>query len=248
MYSEYLLEKYLNLFSEDEIEKLACPLKQAIRINTLRVTEEALLPRLEAKGMTLEKIPWTRHGYFVEKSPFSIGATIEYLLGYYFIQDPASMYVCEVLGPGEGEIILDMAAAPGGKTSYLAQLMGNRGTIVAVELNRQRMKSLRSNVTRMGVENTILVRMNALEVEELGVEFDKILLDAPCTGTGTISKNPDAAQKGQGDVSTCTALQRSLLEAASMVLKKMVSSSIVYAVFYRRKVNLWSSTPWMKWD
>ncbi|MEE8168673.1 MAG: RsmB/NOP family class I SAM-dependent RNA methyltransferase [Candidatus Hydrothermarchaeales archaeon] len=220
MYSGYLLEKYKQIFQEEVIESLAKPLKQSIRINELKATEDELVPRLKEKGILLEKIPWTRKGYFVTDAPFSIGATPEYLLGYYFIQDAASMYACEVLAPQRGEVVLDMTASPGGKTTYLAQLMDNDGAIIALELNRERMKSLRSNISRMGVENTIAIRMDALAVEELGILFDRILLDVPCTGVGTVSKNPEAAQKIKEDVSKCSALQIELLQAAERVLKK----------------------------
>jgi len=218
MYSDFLMEKYGQLFSEKVIASLGKPIEHSIRINTLRATEEELIPRLEKKGIKLEKIPWVKHGYFVKASPFSIGATTEYLLGYYFIQDATSMYTCEVIEPQSNEVILDMTAAPGGKTTYLAQLMCNKGTIISIELNRERMKSLRSNISRMGVENVIAIRMNALNVQELGIKFSKILLDAPCTGTGTVFKNPEAAQKTSEDVANCTAAQRSLLEAAYVVL------------------------------
>jgi len=231
MYSDFLQERYERLFSEDEIEKLNLPLKQAIRVNTLRTSEGELVPRLEEKGVALEKVPWTKNGYFVKESPFSIGATPEYLLGYYFVQDPASMYICEVLGPGKNDTILDMAAAPGGKTTYLSQIMENSGVVVAIDINRQRMKSLRSNITRLGIENVIAVRTDALKAKQLGLEFDKVLLDAPCTGTGTVSKNPEAKEKDEGDVETCTVIQKSLLETAYGVLKKdgiLVYSSCSY--------------------
>ncbi|MFH1774694.1 MAG: RsmB/NOP family class I SAM-dependent RNA methyltransferase [Methanobacteriota archaeon] len=218
MYSDFLMEKYRQFFSEKVIANLGMPLEQSIRINTLKTSEKVLIPRLEKKGIKLQKIPWTRHGYFVKASPFSVGATTEYLLGYYFIQDATSMYACEVLEPQSSEVILDMTAAPGGKTTHLAQLMCNRGTIISIELNRERMKSLRSNISRMGVENVITIRTNALNVQELGIKFSKILLDAPCTGTGTVFKNPEAAQKTSEDVANCTAAQRSLLEAAYGVL------------------------------
>lgn len=208
------------MFSAEEIENLDAGVLPAIRVNTLRTREEELVGRLRGKGVELEKIPWTRHGYFVRSSPFSMGATTEYLLGYYFLQDPASMYACEVLGPRKGELVLDMAAAPGGKTTYLAQLMNNRGTIVAVELSRERMKSLRSNVSRLGVENVIAIRTNALEAGKFGLVFDKVLLDAPCTGTGTAYKNPEAKGKNRADVEKCTATQRALIETAAGVLKK----------------------------
>lgn len=219
MYSEFLLKRYEALFP-GEVAHLDKPLPQAIRVNTLRAYKDELLERLMKKGVRLEEVPWTRNGYTVKKAPFSMGATTEYLLGYYFIQDPTSMHACEVLEPREGEVVLDMAAAPGGKTTYLAQLMGNRGAVVALEVNRERMKSLRSNVSRMGVENVIAVRMNALDAGELGIKFDRVLLDAPCTGTGTVFKNPEAKNKGEGDVEKCTAAQRGLIETAAAVLKK----------------------------
>ena len=225
MYSEFLLKKYESLFPR-EIIHLDKPLPQAIRVNTLRSGKQELVKRLTKKGMKLEKIPWTVNGYTVKKAPFSIGATTEYLLGHYFIQDPASMYACEVLEPRDGEVVLDMAAAPGGKTTYLAQLMGNTGAVVALELNRRRMRSLRSNVSRLGAENVIAVRMNALDAAELEIEFDRVLLDVPCTGTGTAFKNPEAKMKGEDDVKKCTTKQRALLEVATGVLKK--GGSMVY--------------------
>lgn len=220
MYSNYLLSKFKELFDEDTLKGLENPPPISIRVNTIRIGEKALIERLAKKGVRLRKIPWVKYGYYVDSSPFSMGATTEYLMGYYFLQDPASMYCCEVLEPVKGDVVLDMAAAPGGKTTYLAQLMENRGTIISIELNRERMRSLRSNITRMGVENVIAVRMNALESKELGIEFDKVLLDAPCTGTGTIFKNPDAGNKDAGDVERCTSLQRELVDVAYDVLKK----------------------------
>ncbi len=219
-FSDYLRGKYEALYSKEYIEGFSAPIKPAIRVNEIKISEDELVARLAGKGVSLEKISWTRKGYFVNSSPFSIGATTEYLLGYYFIQDPTSMYACEVLDPRPGETVLDMTAAPGGKTTYLAQLMGNQGAIVAIELNRERMKSLRSNITRMGVSNTIAIRMNALEAPELKTTFDKILLDAPCTGTGTLNKNPEAALKEEKDTLNCTALQRHLLATGVKLLKK----------------------------
>lgn len=219
MLSTFLKERYSMLFPPEVIEGFARPIKKAIRVNTIRTDPGALLKRLRSKGFRLSQVPWTEYGYFVEKEPFSIGATTEYLLGYYFLQDPASMYACEVLDPKDDELVLDMAAAPGGKTTYLAQRMGGRGVVVALELNRERMRSLRSNVTRLGLENVIGVRMDALEVRELKLDFDRILLDAPCTGTGTLPKSPQAGQKGPEDVERCTRLQKRLLEAACSVLK-----------------------------
>lgn len=220
MFSPFLLKRYRSLFTEDELSLLARPLPRAIRVNTLKIPEEELVARLSRRGFTLEKIPWTRHGYLIKTCPLPLGATPEYLLGYYFIQDPSSMYACEALNPDKKDLVLDMAAAPGGKTTYLSQLMENNGTIVAVDISRRRMKSLRSNVSRMGGENVLAIRTNALSVENFGLTFDKILLDAPCTGTGTVHRNREAALKERGDVERCMVTQEALLDAGVRVLKE----------------------------
>jgi len=227
MYSDFLLKRYRELFDAGTIAGFSAPLRQHLRVNTLRTSGEELVARLEEKGVRLEKVPWVRHGYAVLEAPFSVGSTPEYLLGHYMLQDPSSMLMCEVLDPGDGELVLDMAAAPGGKTSYLAQLMGNGGTIISLELNRQRMRSLRSNLSRLGVLNCISIRMDARKVKELGMRFDRVLLDAPCTGTGTVYKNPEAARKEEEDVEKCSLLQRELLDAAVGVLKE--GGTLVYS-------------------
>tara|TARA_B100002003_G_C14152313_1_gene554269 strand:+ start:1941 stop:2834 length:894 start_codon:yes stop_codon:yes gene_type:complete len=225
MFSEFLLKRYESLFP-NEIPYLDRSIPTSIRVNTLRCDKGDLVDKLAKKRVVLEKIPWTINGFTVKKSPFSIGSTTEYLLGYYFIQDPTSMYACEVLKPSRGEIVLDMAAAPGGKTTYLSQIMRNTGVVIAIELNRNRMKSFRSNISRLGISNVIGIRMNALDTSDLGIKFDSVLIDAPCTGTGTSFKNPEAKMKGIGDVENCTVKQRNFLEVGARVLKK--GGSMVY--------------------
>ncbi|WP_456474696.1 NOL1/NOP2/sun family putative RNA methylase [Candidatus Pyrohabitans sp.] len=219
MLSEFLAQRYSRLFPGLTEEKLTRPLPQSLRVNTLRITEEELVQRLEERGFVLEKIPWVRHGYYINRAPFSPGATPEYLLGYYYLQDPASMYACEALEPRGNELVLDAAAAPGGKTTRIAQLMRNRGCVVAVEVNRHRIKALRASITRMGVENTIVIRMDAREVAKLGLSFDRVLLDAPCTGTGTAHKNRDALKKQEKDLEVLLPLQRALISAVYEVLR-----------------------------
>jgi NOL1/NOP2/sun family putative RNA methylase len=220
MVSDFLQDRYSRLFGEGFLRHLKAPVRPALRVNTLRTSEDALVDRLRDKGLHLEKVPWTRYGYRIESSPFSPGATTEYLLGHYFLQDPTSQYACEALGPEEGDLVLDMAAAPGGKTTYLAQLLHGTGTVVSLDLSRQRMRSLRSNLSRMGVENCMAFRMDARDAGELGLEFDRVLLDAPCTGTGTAFKNPEALEKGEKDLEATVPLQDELIKAAARVLKE----------------------------
>ena len=227
----YLRDRYAMLFPEKGVEELTRPLPQSLRVNELRISRGELVQRLEERGFELEPVPWVRCSYRVVKAPFSPGATPEYLLGYYYLQDPASAYACEALEPRRGELVLDCAASPGGKTTYIAQLMHNTGCIVALEVKKSRLKALRANLNRMGVQNTLVLHMDARLAETLGLKFDRVLLDAPCTGTGTAHRNPEALQKTEEDIKRLTPLQLELLRSAYAVLRKggtMVYSTCSY--------------------
>ena len=152
-----------------------------LRVNTLKITAKELLERLEKLGVKLEKIPFTKNGYKVE-SKFSLGAITEYLLGYYYLQESAAQLPVEVLDPKPTDVVLDACAAPGGKTTQLAAHMKNQGTIIAYDLKSHRIPSLLMNLERCGVKNTTVFEGNAVMAGRLGVQFDKILLDAPCAG------------------------------------------------------------------
>ncbi len=226
MYSEYLIKKYKALFGENFRELIEANIPKSIRVNTLKISVEDFLNKIKEK-ILLKKIEYTKYGFYVIHSKYSIGATVEYLLGYYAIQDPASMYAVEELDPKQNDLVLDMASAPGMKTSYISQLMNNKGCIIAFEINRNRMKSLRSNLTRLGCKNVILIRDDAKNAKKLNLEFDKILLDAPCTGTGTLNKNPEARFKDEKDVLYCTKIQRELLRTAIEICKS--GGRIIYS-------------------
>ncbi|MEM3670505.1 MAG: RsmB/NOP family class I SAM-dependent RNA methyltransferase [Thermoprotei archaeon] len=232
-YSTYLAEAIWNslgssalTFAESERQQVL----KSIRVNTLKTDANTLLSRLEYKGFKLKKAEWTKTGYWVLKEPArpTLGSTEEYLCGHYFIQSLASIYTVEALNPRPGETVLDMAAGPGGKTTHISQLMDNTGTVVAVEPKRDRVAALRSNISRMGCENTVVLQTDGRNVPELDVKFDRILVDAPCTGTGLISLYPSLKTRvTHEDVEALTALQSGLLEAATNVLKK--GGELVYS-------------------
>ncbi len=197
-YLPYMVQRYYEIFKDWYevtlfLEGNEKPISKSIRCNTIRINCSELENKLNNKGIILEKIYWLPHGYWIYKSPISIGATHEYLRGYYHIQGPASMIPPLVLNPSSNEIILDMTAAPGSKTTYIAQLMNNKGAIIAVDKNRYRIKSLLSNINRLGVINAIIMRTDALDLSKIfnNIKFRKILLDAPCTGEGLIPVIPE---------------------------------------------------------
>jgi NOL1/NOP2/sun family putative RNA methylase len=180
IYGENTVERFIEAFSIGKI--------QALRVNTLRIHSEELVERLIRKGFLLKKkLP--KSGFHVLKEPFSLGITTEYLAGHYFLQGLSSQLVAEVLSPQPGQIVADVAAAPGGKTSHIAQLMENNGIIIAIERSKHRILPLKNNLQRCGVVNCIGLHGDARFMNHLPIQFDKILVDAPCTGTGTLHKN-----------------------------------------------------------
>lgn len=155
--------------------------RPALRVNTLKTTDKVLVKRLRSKKVTLEKIPWLKHGYWY-KADFSLGAMPEYLFGQYYLQGGASQLVSEVLDPKPRELILDATAAPGSKTTHIAMLMENSGTIVCLDMDTRRLTALQNNCERLMVKNTLLFKKNAEFVNDLAMHFDRVLIDAPCSG------------------------------------------------------------------
>ena len=224
---EFFVKKYESLgWKFSEVKP-----RQSIRVNTLKISNEALAKRLQGLGCVLEKVPFLKNGYSLIRSDFSLGAAIEYLLGYYYIQEAASQKVCELLNPSPGELVLDLAAAPGGKTTHLAQLMGNKGVIVAVDMKPPRLIALKNNIERMGVSNTIVYNLEGEHCEKLGLVFDKVLLDAPCSGNFT-QEDGWFEKRNMEDIRGIAKTQRDILRAAFRVLKE--GGELVYKSFQRK--------------
>jgi len=198
--------------------RLEKPDTKSIRVNTLKIDVQDLVLRLKKKGVKLDKIDFVDNGFHV-KSRFSLGSSAEYLLGYLMMQEPASQAAIEVLSPEPGDLVLDMAAAPGAKTTHMSQLMKNQGSIVALDINPKRMASLVNNVQRMGCSNVLVYRKDAVYASDLGLKFDKILLDAPCSGNFCTEKDW-FKKRSLGDFKTMAKKQKKLLEAGLSLLKK----------------------------
>ena len=219
-YSAYLAEKLFNLFSPREAfeffeaNETARPV--VIRTNTLRTHRRQLAQTLINRGVTLEPIgKWSKVGLQIFESQVPLGATPEYLAGHYILQAASSFLPVMALAPQEHERILDMAAAPGGKTTYMAALMKNTGCIFANDNNKARAKGLIGNVHRLGVKNSIICSYDAQEFPRVIGGFDRVLLDAPCSGTGVIAKDPSVkTNKTETDFLKLPYLQKQLLLSA----------------------------------
>jgi len=162
---------------------------QAVRINNNYTEPEKLLTRLKNSGIILEKIPFLKNGYWVTKSKVSVGATAEYLLGFYSIQGAASQIPASLFTKIKGKKVLDACSAPGGKTVQLSNLMGNTGLIIALDINKRRLRALSNHLERCHISNAIVFLLDARQSLLLNLKFDRILIDAPCSGNFTMDKN-----------------------------------------------------------
>ena len=219
-YSSYLAEKLFNLFTPREafafFEANESARPVVIRTNTIRTHRRELAQSLINRGVTLEPVgKWSKVGLQVFESQVPLGATPEYLAGQYIIMAASSFLPVMALAPQEHERILDMAAAPGGKTTYIAALMKNTGSIFANDSNKDRSKALIGNIHRLGVKNTIVCNYDAREFPRVIGGFDRVLIDAPCSGTGVIAKDPSVkTNKTEHDFMQLPHLQKQLLLCA----------------------------------
>jgi NOL1/NOP2/sun family putative RNA methylase len=212
----YFIKKYKSLFDDFNLENSI--ISQSLRINTIKIKEEKLVERLKSEGAKLKKINFLKNGYVYE-SKFSMGSTPEYLQGYYYLQEVSSQIPVEILNPKENDLILDMCAAPGSKTTQLAQYMNNNGTIIALDKVKWRLLALRNNLERTNIKNTIIYNKDARFINDFKKEFDKILLDAPCSGNFTTDQNW-FEKRTQTDIEEKARTQKQLLKSAVSVLKK----------------------------
>ncbi|KAL7925404.1 NOL1/NOP2/sun family putative RNA met [Trichoderma austrokoningii] len=219
-YSPYLAEKLFNLFTPREafafFEANEMPRPVVIRTNTLRTHRRDLAQALINRGVTLEPVgKWSKVGLQIFEANVPLGATPEYLAGHYIIQAAASFLPVMALSPQPNERVLDMASAPGGKTTYCSAMMNNTGIVFANDPNKQRAKGLIGNVARLGVRNVIVCSYDGREFPRVMGGFDRVLLDAPCSGTGVISKDPSVkTNKDEKDFISLPHMQKQLLLSA----------------------------------
>ncbi|MBI4149491.1 NOL1/NOP2/sun family putative RNA methylase [Candidatus Woesearchaeota archaeon] len=224
---EAFAERYRQLTDWDAfISSSLTFLRKSMRINTLKTTVPDILQRMTSWRLT--PIPWCREGFWVEHAEGrrDIGNTLEHQLGYIYVQEAASLIPPIVLDPQPGEHVLDMCASPGSKSTQIAALMQNTGALVANDYTGIRIKPLGINLQRCGVSNAVVTIMHGRRL--CGMQFDKILVDAPCSGTGTISKSPKTLLMWNPHMVKHLALvQKQLIVAAFENLKQ--GGTLVYS-------------------
>ncbi|MFI3245709.1 MAG: 16S rRNA (cytosine(1407)-C(5))-methyltransferase RsmF [Ferrimonas sp.] len=222
-----------HLTLSDVLDACQRPLRRSIRVNTLKISVPDFITKMEAKGWQLKPIPWCKEGFWLEgeHSEKALGNIPEHLAGLFYIQEASSMMPPSALfaTSEQTDVILDMAAAPGSKTSQIAALMANKGLLIANEYASSRVKVLHANLQRLGIFNTALTHFDGhVFGPTLPEQFDAILLDAPCGGEGTIRKDPDALTNWSlASIEAISNVQKGLLHSAFAALKP--GGTLVYS-------------------
>ncbi|MDP7323038.1 MAG: NOL1/NOP2/sun family putative RNA methylase [Candidatus Woesearchaeota archaeon] len=230
-FKEKFIERYENLTDFEEFKKYSLSfLRRSIRVNTIKIPIDELKKRLE-KNWDLEQIPWCKEGFYIEhikKERRDIGNLIEHSLGYFYTQEAASMIPPLVLEPKESDVVLDIAASPGSKTTQIAAMMNNKGVLIANDYQIPRIKPLSLNIQRCGITNCIITLMQGQWFYNSNIKFDKILVDAPCSGTGTIRKSLKTLRIWNPNmVKRLSITQKQLIETAFNILKQ--NGTLVYS-------------------
>lgn len=226
----FLLNKLKLIFPKDEHKHF---LKESlnhrpmiIRTNTLKIRPSALFKLLNARGVSLEPLYFYKGAFIVYKSPVPMGATPEYLAGYYVLQGGASFLPVLALDVSPEDSCLDMCSSPGLKACFISTFLSKENYLVANDVNKERMYSLKSNFNRLGINNVIITNYDARTIELK--KFNKILLDAPCSGTGVIYKDKSVLTKlNYKELNRIVLLQKELiLHAFDMLSTK---GTLVYS-------------------
>lgn len=231
---EWMVKRWVAMFGEQTAREICQhnnrPPKVSVRVNSLRMTRDQLMEAMKRDGIEVESSAVYPLGILVQ-SGGNIGHTRWFKEGFCTIQDESSMLVGQLLSPDPGSRVLDCCAAPGGKTTHLAELMKNEGVIVAADIHPHKLELIRQNKERLGADIIQPTQADAREFNQtFGADkpFDYILLDAPCSGLGVIRRKPDIKwTKSAKEMDEIVSLQRTILESAASQLKP--NGKLVYS-------------------
>ena len=229
-FPKWLAERWLTRSGESELMRLGfwfnLPARLCLRVNTLQTTRERLLETLresqiEARPGLLPEAVWLDETAFVRRLP-------GFEAGWFAVQDESAMAAAHLLDPQPGQRVLDMCAAPGGKTTHLAALMKNEGQIVAADIDGDRLKRVEESCRRLGVKIVETRVVPRHDIDLAGEQFDRILLDVPCSNTGVLGKRPEVRWRLRpADITDLAGLQTRLLGSACAKLTP--SGRLVYS-------------------
>lgn len=229
----WIAKIWLDQLGAEAAEQLAITMSEpppvTIRVNTLQCTREGLIDKLSAEGVSA--VPCTFSHLGVQITSHSPLTSLDsFRQGLFTIQDEASQLAAIILGPAKGERVLDICAAPGGKTTCLAELMGNAGEILACDINPRRLEQVRLLANRLGIT---IIKTASVDAEKSYLPaaanlFHKVLVDAPCSGLGVLRRNPEGKWwKTAEEINILAQLQRKILAHAATAVAN--NGTLVYA-------------------
>jgi len=199
-----------------------------IRINTLNSTEEKIIKKLEAERVKVQKVEDLKHAYKVLKTEKPLVKTTSFREGLFYIQDKASCFAVEAADPKPGMTVIDVCAAPGAKTTYMSQLMKNKGQILSIDYSTRRMKVWKEETARMGTKNANPIIADACNPLPFKIKANLLFLDPPCTSTGAFGKMPSAKWRvSRRSVDKMAEIQWKMLQNCAQLVKK--GGSLVYS-------------------
>ena len=231
-YPQWLINKWIDSYGTKAAKNMCISLNEhcraTIRVNQ-NVTERDTMIELISSDCKPEKTKYSNVGIHIDNQYKIINSNL-YKDGYFSIQDESSQIVSLILDPKAGQTVLDACGAPGTKTNHIAELMKNKGTIICCDINNKRLRLVNNDMKRLG--STIVQTINA-DAKDLTfnykIKFDKILVDAPCSGLGTIKKNPDLKwNKNMDDINNLSSIQIGILNNVSRLVK--TGGIVVYSV------------------
>ena len=221
----WLVERWIKRLGPEETEALCsannAPPKLFVRTNTLKNSRDQLLQRFLQEGVQAEAAETVPEGIVINAHP-ALSSLPSLQEGLFQVQDESSMRVAHWLQPQAGELILDVCAAPGGKTTHIAALMENKGRVVAMDVHEHKLELIRQNAARLGLENIEVLLQDAREVDRVfPAVADRVLVDAPCSGLGVLRRRADSRwRKTQQMIAELPKLQLQILNSAARCLKE----------------------------
>ncbi|MBE0451294.1 MAG: 16S rRNA (cytosine(967)-C(5))-methyltransferase RsmB [Clostridia bacterium] len=231
---EWLVEKWLEEFGEVFTEALLKSNNETpklwLRVNTLKIQRDEFIDQLEAEGVKALASDWIGEAVMVENlNEHSIESLVGFNEGWFQVQDISSMFVAKTSSVKAGDVVVDVCAAPGGKTTHMAQLMGNSGQIIARDMHPQKLKLIEESAHRLGID---IIKTEVFDATHFDVSLkhmaDIVLVDAPCSGFGIIRRKPDIKyNKSIEDLNALVEIQYKILETASEYAKP--KGTVIYS-------------------
>lgn len=233
-YPKWMVDYFIDNYEIDRVEKMfdfnkKTP-KLSIRTNTLKISREDLIPKLNELDIECEESKLTKDGILINRLNNNRITELElFKKGFFYIQDDASILVGEILDPKADDKVLDVCAAPGGKSTHLAQIMDDRGKIISRDISNYKINLIKENIDRLGIKSIDTQVFDATKEDLSNInKFDKILVDAPCSGLGIIRRKPEIKlNRKEVDIDTISSLQYRILNESAKLLKS--GGNLVYS-------------------